>query len=239
MNQIYVETTIRADLDEIWHRSQDPSQHQRWDLRFTHIDYLPKVSPNAPQEFRYATTFVPGFGISGIGISSGERRDANGNGTSALRFASDHPLSPIVEGSGYWRYVPTAEGTRFFTGYSYRARWGRPGAVLDDLVVRPLMGWATAWSFDRLRLWLERGITPERLRLNALLDAGARGTGLAVGAALLARSPGWFGRAAGGALMVASLTVPPAAEVPAARRCVRTPQTPVKTPDLLHRLRPL
>ena len=23
---------------------------------------------------------------------------------------------------------------------------------------RPLMGWATAWSFDRLRLWIENGI---------------------------------------------------------------------------------
>ena len=22
------------------------------------------------------------------------------------------------------------------------------------------MGWATAWSFDRLRLWLEEGIDP-------------------------------------------------------------------------------
>ena len=25
---------------------------------------------------------------------------------------------------------------------------------------RPLIGWATAWSFDRLRLWLEDGVDP-------------------------------------------------------------------------------
>jgi hypothetical protein len=31
---------------------------------------------------------------------------------------------------------------------------------LDAAVFRPLLGWATAWSFDRLRLHLERGIAP-------------------------------------------------------------------------------
>lgn len=32
----------------------------------------------------------------------------------------------------------------------------------------PLIGWATAWSFDRLRLWIERGIPPEVSRDRAL-----------------------------------------------------------------------
>ncbi|WJH35478.1 DoxX-like family protein [Paenibacillus sp. CC-CFT747] len=31
---------------------------------------------------------------------------------------------------------------------------------MDRLLFRPLMGWATAWSFDCLRLWIERGIAP-------------------------------------------------------------------------------
>jgi hypothetical protein len=33
------------------------------------------------------------------------------------------------------------------------------------------MGWATAWSFDRLRLWIEMGIDPALSRQRALLHA--------------------------------------------------------------------
>lgn len=36
------------------------------------------------------------------------------------------------------------------------------------------MGWATAWSFDRLRLWLERDISPERARANWLAELAVR-----------------------------------------------------------------
>ena len=40
---------------------------------------------------------------------------------------------------------------------------------MADRVFRPLMGWATAWSFDRLRIWAEDGITPETsLRMSAI-----------------------------------------------------------------------
>ena len=39
-----------------------------------------------------------------------------------------------------------------------------------------LLGWATAWSFDRLRLWIERGIPPEVSQDRALIYLVARGT---------------------------------------------------------------
>ena len=42
---IYVEIAIRAPLDELWRRTQSPDLHQRWDLRFTRIDYLPRPDP--------------------------------------------------------------------------------------------------------------------------------------------------------------------------------------------------
>jgi hypothetical protein len=57
--------------------------------------------------------------------------------------------------------VPTDVGTRFSTGYDYETRFGVVGRAIDGLLFRPLLGWATAWSFDRLRLWLEAGLTPE------------------------------------------------------------------------------
>jgi hypothetical protein len=47
------------------------------------------------------------------------------------------------------RLIPTAEGIRFLTRYDYRTRFGPFGMLFDRLIFRPLIGWATAWSFDK------------------------------------------------------------------------------------------
>ncbi|MEV6787871.1 hypothetical protein [Streptomyces sp. NPDC051098] len=221
--RLYIETCVRAELETLWERTQEPAQHQRWDLRFTEIDYL-QCRAGEPQRFRYATRVLPWLTVAGTGVSAGERRRA-GDRVSALRFASPHPLSLLKEGSGYWRYVPTADGVRFLTGYDYRPRWGRFGRVADRLVFRPLMGWATAWSFDRLRLWCERGITPERAMVHALADLGVRV--LAAATALSVHPLG------GLAVAVAAVVLPPSPRTPAARRCLRTPPGPAAPPPLL------
>jgi hypothetical protein len=160
---IYVETRIHAPLDEVWEKTQRPELHRRWDLRFTSIDYLPRAE-GEPQRFRYATRLGLGHRVEGTGESVGERAGAAGARTSALTFRSDDRKSLIRQGSGYWRYVPTEDGVRFLTQYDYETRFGVGGRIIDRLVFRPLLGWATAWSFDRLRLWLEDGIPPERSR---------------------------------------------------------------------------
>ena len=171
---IYVEILLRAPLDDVWRLTQQPAEHQRWDLRFTQIDYLPRPDASEPQRFRYATRIGFGMAIRGTGESVGERVASSGEATSSLRFASDDPKSLIRTGSGYWRYVPMAEGVRFFTWYDYATRFGLLGRVADYSVFRPLMGWGTAWSFDRLRLWLERGQTPEASMAWAWVYALAR-----------------------------------------------------------------
>jgi hypothetical protein len=157
---IYVEILIRAPLEEVWRVTQRPDLHQRWDLRFSRIEYLDRAE-GEPQRFLYATRLGFGLEIRGEGESAGGKEPADGSRTSALTFGSDDPRSLIRKGSGYWRYVPTADGTRFITRYDYETRFGAAGGVLDRLLFRPLLGWATAWSFDRLRLWLEGGVTPE------------------------------------------------------------------------------
>ncbi|MCX5303663.1 hypothetical protein OG304_09410 [Streptomyces sp. NBC_00160] len=229
---LYVETRIRAGMEELWDRSQDPAQHQRWDLRFTSIDYLPRAE-GEPQRFRYATRVLPFLSVDGTGISAGERRRADGTRVSALRFASQHPLSLLAEGSGYWRYVPGPDGIRFLTGYDYRPRWGRFGALADRLVFRPLMGWATAWSFDRLRLWCERGTTPGRALARAAGESALRVL-LSVAALLYAPLPAAL------FVLAAALLLPPLPGTPAARRCLRTPpgRTPASAPRLLSTLEP-
>ena len=48
------------------------------------------------------------------------------------------------------------------------------GRWFDRLVFRPFIGWATAWSFDRLRLWIEQGIAPSVSMRQSLLNLIAR-----------------------------------------------------------------
>ncbi|WP_314174800.1 hypothetical protein [Streptomyces winkii] len=235
--RLYVETRIRAAVGTVWERSQQPDQHQRWDLRFGEIDYLP-CAPGEPQRFRYATRLLPLLTIGGTGVSAGERHRPDGSRVSALRFSSSHPLSLIAAGSGYWRYVPDGDGLRFLTGYDYRPRWGRFGRAADRFVFRPLMGWATAWSFDRLRLWCERGISPERALLHALAELFLR-TGALLGAVVCAAmafaapasapAPALSTveavavAAAALAAAATALLAPPLSVTPAARRCLRRP----------------
>jgi hypothetical protein len=159
---IYVEILIRAPMDVLWTHTQVPELHERWDVRFSRIHYLPKSHEREPQRFHYSTRLAFGFEVTGEGETLGQQHSMDGSRSSSLKFWSAAPLSIIREGSGYWKYIPTADGIRFLTWYDYRTRFGRAGAVLDRLLFRPLIGWATAWSFDRLRLWLEEGVDPSR-----------------------------------------------------------------------------
>jgi len=171
---IYVEIPIRAPLEELWRLTQTPDLHQQWDLRFTRIAYLPRADPAAPQRFLYETRIGFGLAVTGEGETVGERDLADGTRSSALRFWSEDPKSLIREGSGYWKYVPASGAIRFLTRYDYAPRFGPPGRWLDALLFRPLLGWATAWSFDRLRRWLEDGLRPEEALRQALVLSVAR-----------------------------------------------------------------
>jgi hypothetical protein len=159
---LHIETTIQGSLDDLWHKTQDPTLHQQWDLRFSDITYLPKERPDAPQRFLYQTRIGLGMGIQGMGESRATRTDARGKRTSSLKFWSDAPISLIRDGAGYWQYEPTSQGIHFLTRYDYHTRFGWLGDKVDHFFFRPLMAWATAWSFDRLRLWVERGQSPQR-----------------------------------------------------------------------------
>ena len=170
---IYVEILIKTSLEELWRRTQEPSLHRRWDLRFTRIEYLPRPHWSEPQRFLYATRIGLGLEIRGEGESVGTKDAADGSRVSALRFWSHDRRALIRSGSGYWRYIPTSAGIRFSTRYDYETRFGPVGRLVDRTLFRPLLGWATAWSFDRLRLWVEHDISPERAR-RRLLPRAAR-----------------------------------------------------------------
>lgn len=153
---IYVEIEIRSTMDRVWELTQNPSQHPRWDLRFSSITPTTELDGGG-YRFRYARR-IPVHTIVGTGTTLGERNAPDGTRTSALRFTTEDRLSPLGEGRGYWRYVPTDTGVTFITGYDYAPGWGR---LLDAIILRRFIGWMTAWSFDRLRIWAETGVEPE------------------------------------------------------------------------------
>lgn len=157
---LYVEILIDAPLDRVWELTQTPQEHVRWDARFTAIRPT-RIRDDGAQEFVYELDLGV-HTIRGTGVSLGERRSAGGERTSALLFDTSDRLSPLGKGRGYWRYVPTPDGVRFLTGYDYAPGWGPIGRVLDRWITRRVVWWLTAWSFDRLRLWAESGIEPER-----------------------------------------------------------------------------
>lgn len=161
-------------MEQLWHLTQRPEEHQRWDLRFSEIRYLPKPDADQPQEFLYATRIGFGLKIEGRGESVGERTALNGERSSSLKFWSEDKKSLIRKGAGYWKYVPATGGVKFLTLYDYGVRFGWAGIWIDKLIFRPLMGWATAWSFDRLRIWIETGSPPDITLRTSVVHAIAR-----------------------------------------------------------------
>jgi hypothetical protein len=172
---LYVEIAIKGELDRIWELTQNPALHQRWDLRFSSITYLPRLAMDTPQSFLYSTRIGFGVAVRGMGESLATRMSNEDVQISSLRFWSDEKLSLITDGSGYWKYVSANEkrSVTFITWYDYKTRFGKLGSIVD-LGFRPLLGWATAWSFDRLRLWVEDGCPPETTRVTSLIYAIAR-----------------------------------------------------------------
>ncbi|KPB05996.1 DoxX-like family protein [Bacillus sp. CHD6a] len=156
---IYVEIPIESNIDDVWEKTQDSKLHEQWDLRFSSITYLPKESEDSPQSFLYETNIGGGLKVAGWGKSIGTHDKKDGSKTSSLHFGTDQKISPISEGKGYWRYIPTDKGLTFLTQYDYEVRYGVIGRLLD-LFFRPVMGWATALSFDVLKRWVEKGETP-------------------------------------------------------------------------------
>ena len=237
--QIYVEILVRSSMERLWALSQDPALHPRWDLRFSRI--IPTgAGADGHSRFRYEFQ-LPFYTITGSGTSLGIKTGAGGPATSVLKFSPSNVLSPIGPGSGYWRYVPSAEGIRFITGYNYTPGLGAVGRKLDRQVIRPALGWATALSFDRLRLWAEYGVDPAVSRNAWLVDAAGRAGVVAAAVLLLlktlllraalrdkaAAGGGWL-PLAGSCLAVlaaaaAAAGLPHHPAVPRAGRCLRRP----------------
>jgi len=89
---IFVETNIAASLPDLWSRTQDPTLHQRWDLRFTGISYHATPSNGEAQGFDYETRLGLGITVRGQGETLAERDRPDGTRLSALRFWSDSRL---------------------------------------------------------------------------------------------------------------------------------------------------
>ncbi|GAB6615008.1 MULTISPECIES: DoxX-like family protein [Bacillus] len=159
---IYVSAEMNTTMEKLWEYTQEPNIHTEWDARFTEISYLEKEEGES-QKFLYKTKIGFGLEIAGEGESIGEIKKETGERISSLKFWTDNQLSLIQIGRGYWKYTPCKEHIHFETQYDYDTRFGRIGNIIDVYMFRPLLGWATAWSFDALKLWLEKGLHPRLL----------------------------------------------------------------------------
>lgn len=166
---IYVELEMNTDMEKLWEHTQNPALHQQWDLRFSEITYLPRSDEDSPQRFTYKTRIGFGMTIEGTGVTKSRIQSAKR--ISTLSFASEQGLSLISHGSGFWKYQEHEQGITFLTQYNYDTRFGLLGRWFDRLLFRPLFGYATAWSFDALRLWLEKQIAPAVSMQRALLHS--------------------------------------------------------------------
>jgi hypothetical protein len=73
-------------LETVWRLTHKPALDQRWDLRFTEIEYLPRPDKTEPQRFLYTTRIGFGLAIRGTGESVGTRSATDGDTSSALKF---------------------------------------------------------------------------------------------------------------------------------------------------------
>src|SRR5206468_352191 len=85
-----------------WAHTQTPALHERWDLRFSRIDYLPRALDTEPQRFRYTTRIAFGFEVSGEGETAGQRDLTDGSRSSALKFGSDEAFSTRLSHGRSW-----------------------------------------------------------------------------------------------------------------------------------------
>jgi len=171
--EIYVETTIAAPIENIWEKTQNSALHEKWDMRFSSITYMPKEA-GEPQRFTYTRALIPGLKISGWGVSVGNHEKVDGTRSSSLHFGTPQVISPIKEGRGYWQYIPNekSDDVTFLTAYNYEPNYGKLGKLLDKVVFRPLMGWGTALSFDILKRWIEKGESPATQYMRFLMTYG-------------------------------------------------------------------
>ena len=148
-NKIVVEAVIPAPVETVWERTQEPDLHTRWDIRFSHIAYLPEKDERGFNLMDYRTKI--GFGIEIAGI--GRYLQNSPPKHSTFEFESSDWKSIITTGRGIWQYKPCIEGTYFRTVYDYETRYGRLGKFVDQILFRPVMQLATEWGFETLRLW--------------------------------------------------------------------------------------
>lgn len=148
-NKIVVEAIIPCAVETLWARSQEPDLHVLWDIRFSHIKYLEELDEKGFQLMDYRTKI--GFGVEIKGI--GRYLQNTPLKHSTFEFESDDWKSLIKIGRGIWQYKPCAEGTYFRTVYDYETNYALFGALVDRILFRPLMQFATEWGFETLRRW--------------------------------------------------------------------------------------
>jgi hypothetical protein len=150
---IHVSVVLHTTVDALWALTQDHRVHPDWDHRFSRIVMLPSAEGTTLAEpIRTGTRMLYEKTIFGVTIRGwGRYKLHKPPMQSTFEFGSDDPRSLIRRGVGLWLYRPLDGGrVEFATSYTYEARWGLLGRLIDRLAFRPLFQWETERSFRRL-----------------------------------------------------------------------------------------
>jgi hypothetical protein len=149
--KIVVEALLRAPVETVWERTQDPEQHVAWDIRFDQIAYTGRSDDRGYELLDYRTAIGFGIAVHGYGhyLQTTKLRH------SSFEFDSADWKSLIRNGRGIWLYEPRDGATYFKTVYDYDVRHGALGRLVDRLVFRRMLQLATEWGFETLRLWCD------------------------------------------------------------------------------------
>jgi hypothetical protein len=166
--KIVVEALIPEEVETVWDRTQEPSAHVLWDIRFTAIRYLDELDDRGFRLMDYRTDIAFGLEVAGVG----RYLHSTPLEHSTFEFDSDDWKSIIEAGRGVWLYERRGRGTYFKTVYDYAARYGWVGGLVDALIFRRLLQLATEWGFETLRQWCagdRQACTRRRSRVRFML----------------------------------------------------------------------
>ncbi|MCB1159092.1 MAG: hypothetical protein H7A25_13585 [Leptospiraceae bacterium] len=163
LKDIFLEIRIRAPIEKV-REAIHPTHQSNWDLRFSRI-FIREQTEEQREKGIFTFSFVRSifgrfFQLSGYGEIE-EKEGENGEIYSTLNFGSEDSHCPIRRGKGYHLLIPETENSTLFrTEFQYRPRYGKLGFLFDILLFRHILKFVTAYSLDRLKIYLEKEIPP-------------------------------------------------------------------------------
>ena len=161
-----------VSVDDLLDATRQPYIRNKWDLRIGELGYTEGDGAfDSDHSFIFWLPFHLQQAADGAGVTRTEYDGLKKTTVSTTSFKAHRPNALIRSGSGQQKLKSTPDGTLLTTSFDYAVGWGAFGRMLDHIIIRRIIQWATAYSTDALRIWLHHGVSPITLRLRTCLQA--------------------------------------------------------------------